>query len=183
MSYTNSILGENVADYALALGMNEIEWATSTARPRMNFHRSMTSPEKPSDYIALIEDYMALSPYLVSYPFTKLPNRISHPDLHLDNIFVDPDTNQITCIIDWQQTCVSPVSLHRSHPQMLELSAASQSRQGKHESDLLDHHYTAIKESDPVRWKVLADPFHQVKSNPITMVPGCWDREDLFSLR
>lgn len=183
MSYTNSGLGRNVADYALALGMNEVEWATSTAKPRMNFHRSMASPETPGDYIALIKNYMALSPYLASYPSTESPNRISHPDLHLDNVFVDPGTNRITCIIDWQQACVSPISLQRSHPQMLELSALSHSGQGKHESDLLNHYYNAIKESDPVRWKVLADPLLQVKTNPISMVPGCWDREDLFSLR
>lgn len=143
----------------------------------------MASPETPSDYITLLKDYMALSPYLASYPSTELPNRISHPDLHLDNIFVDPGTNRITCIIDWQQACVSPISLQRSHPQMLELSALSHPGKGKDERDLLSHYYNAIKESDPVRWKVLADPLLQVKTNPISLVPGCWDREDLFSLR
>ncbi|CEJ55679.1 hypothetical protein PMG11_01927 [Penicillium brasilianum] len=173
----------NVADYALAIGMNEFEWAIANAKPRMNFHRSMESPETPSDYIALLKDYMALSPYLAACTTAELPNRITHPDLHLDNVFIDPCTNRITSIIDWQQACVCPISLQRSHPQMLELSASSQSGQGKHERNLLDHYYHAVKESDPVRWEVLADPLLQVKTNPIFMVPGCWEREDLFSLR
>jgi hypothetical protein len=94
----NSTLGRSAADYARALGMNELEWAASHARPRMNFHRSMDAPETPSEYIALLEKYIALSPYLAPWP--ELPNRISHPDLHLDNIFVDPDTYRITSIID-----------------------------------------------------------------------------------
>jgi hypothetical protein len=149
----------------------------------MNFHRSMVSPETPSDYIALLKDYMALSPYLASYPSTKLPNRISYPDLYLDNVFVHLGTNRITCIIDWQQACVSLVSLQRSYPQMLELSALSHLGQGKHESILLNYYYSAIQESNPIRWKVLTDLLLQVKTNPISMVPGCWDREDLFSLR
>lgn len=31
-----------------------------------------------------------------------------HPDLHLDNIFVDPESQQITRIIDWQSAAVMP---------------------------------------------------------------------------
>ncbi|OGE47113.1 hypothetical protein PENARI_c063G08313 [Penicillium arizonense] len=171
----------SVTDYARALGMNELEWAASHARPRMNFHRSMDAPETPSEYIALLEKYIALSPYLASWP--ELPNRISHPDLHLDNIFVDPDTYRISSIIDWQQAHISPVSLQRPHPQMLELSASSLSKQGKYERNLLNLYHNAVEGSDPVRWKVLADPLLQVMTRPILLVPGCWDREDLFSLR
>jgi aminoglycoside phosphotransferase (APT) family kinase protein len=36
---------------------------------------------------------------------------LSHPDLHLDNIFVDPDTKRITHIIDWQSAVISDVFL------------------------------------------------------------------------
>ncbi|KAJ5217349.1 hypothetical protein N7468_010357 [Penicillium chermesinum] len=174
---------ESVAGYATALGKNEIEWATSHAMPRMNFHRSMEFPETSDDYIALVKKYMTLAPYLAASSNIEQSNRISHPDLHLDNIFIDPGTNRITCIIDWQQTSVCPISLHRSNPQMLELSVSSQSDQGRHERKLLDHYYNAVKETDALRWEVLTDPLLAVKTNPFVLVPGCWEREDLFSLR
>lgn len=141
----------------------------------------MDSPETPTEYIALLEKHIALSLHLASWP--EMPNRVSHPDLHLDNIFVDPDTYRITSIIDWQQAHISPVSLQRPYPQMLALSASSQSTQDGNERNLLDFYSNAIKRSDPVRWKVLADSLLQVMMSPILTVPGCWDRKDLFSLR
>lgn len=161
--------------------MNELQWAASHARSRMNFHRSLDSPETPSQYIDILEKYITLSPYLVSR--TESPNTLSHPDLHLDNIFVDPITFRITSIIDWQQAHISPISLQRTHPQMLELSASSQSEKGKYERDLLKIYHNAVQTTDPSRWKILSDPLSQVMADPITLVSGCWDREDLFSLR
>lgn len=103
----NSILGRSVADCSLAVGMNKLKWAASHAKPIMDFHRSIDSPEKPSEYVALLEKYLALSPYLASW--LEPPNRISHLDLHRENIFVDPETYRITSIIDWQQTHISPI--------------------------------------------------------------------------
>lgn len=172
----------NVADYAAALGKNEIEWATSYARQRINFYRSMETPETPNDYITLIKGFLGLSPFLAASSNIEQPNRISHPDLHLDNVFIDPGTNRITCIIDWQQTSVCPISLQRSCPQMLELSLTPHSDQRSHERKLLDHYYSAVKKTDPLRWKVLTDPLLTVKTNLFSLVPGCWHQEDLFSL-
>lgn len=143
----------------------------------------MESPETPNDYITLVKDFLALAPYLAASANIEQPNRVSHPDLHLDNVFVDPGTNRITCIIDWQQTSVCPISLQRSYPQMLELSGTPRSDQSRHERKLLDHYYNAVKETDPLRWEVLTNPLLTVKTKPFALVPGCWHREDLFSLR
>lgn len=147
----------------------------------MNYHRYMDSPETPSQYIALLEKYITLSPYLASW--LELPNRISHPDLHLDNIFVDADTFRIASIIDWQHAHISPISLQRPHPQLLELSASPQSKQGQHERSLLNLYYDAVMTTDPIRGKALSDLLFQAMKSPIAIVPGCWDREDQFSLR
>ncbi|KAJ5781584.1 uncharacterized protein N7518_010067 [Penicillium psychrosexuale] len=174
---------ESIAAYAEAIGKNEIQWAISHARPRMNYHRSTECPETPDDYIALLKDYMALVPFLV--PTTsEQPNRISHPDLHLDNIFVDPETYRITSIIDWQQTAVSPAFLQCCHPQMLELSASPcPDQQIQEEKMLLEHYYDVTKTNDSIRRQLLDDPLHKLKIDPISLVPRCWDREDLFTLR
>ncbi|KAE8423663.1 kinase-like domain-containing protein [Aspergillus pseudocaelatus] len=174
----------SAAEYSIAIGKNEQKWAESYAQPRMNFYRSLEHQEVPCDYISLLERYVTLAPYLVSSPMsTEQANRISHPDLHLDNIFVDPTTNKITYIIDWQHVSASPTIMQRLYPQMLELSAAEQSDSYKDEKTLLDHYLDAVKEADPLRWKTLCEPFLNIKTEPISLVPGCWDREDLFSLR
>ncbi|KAE8152193.1 kinase-like domain-containing protein [Aspergillus avenaceus] len=174
----------NIIDYATAIGKNEINWATSYVQPRINPHRSLEHPETPDEYISLVTRYIEIVPYMVSNSIsTKQNNTISHPDLHLDNIFVDPKTNRITYIIDWQHVCASPLSIQRLYPQMLELSAPKQSDQYPLEKTLLHHYCDAVKETDPQKWSVLSDPFLTVRTDPIHLVPGCWDREDLFSLR
>ncbi|KAJ5350223.1 hypothetical protein N7541_007950 [Penicillium brevicompactum] len=65
------ILGTSVAYYARALGINELEWAASHARPRMNFHRSTDVPERPSEYIAPLKNtshFLHISHPGLSYP-------------------------------------------------------------------------------------------------------------------
>lgn len=44
-------------------------------------------------------------------------------------------------------------------------------------------YHNALENADPIRWKVLSDPLLRVKTDPYVIVPGCWDRQDLFSLR
>lgn len=51
------------------------------------------------------------------------------------------------------------------------------------EKELLDHYQDAVKATDPLRSKVLKDPYLRVRANPICLVPCCWDHESLFSLR
>lgn len=148
----------------------------------MKFYRSLEHPETPSDYTSLMNHYIALTPYLVSSS-NALPNRISHPDLHLDNIFINPKTNQITCIIDWQRTSISPVPFQRPFPQMLEITCCRADEHTELEKSLLDHYQNAVKTIGPLRWEVLNDPLLGVKINPISLVPCCWDHQCLFSLR
>ncbi|KKK22028.1 hypothetical protein ARAM_002106 [Aspergillus rambellii] len=154
----NTPFWNTAAEYAIAIGKNEQKWAESYAQPRMNFYRSLEHHEVPHDYISLLKRYVTLAPYLVSTSMSiEQANRISHPDLHLDNIFVDPTTSEITGIIDWQHVSASPTIMQRLYPQMLELSAAEQSDKYKDERILLDHYLDAVKEADPLRWKTLSE--------------------------
>ncbi|KAF7157478.1 hypothetical protein CNMCM5623_001739 [Aspergillus felis] len=150
----------------------------------MNFQRSMEEPETPGDYISLLQRYTKLAPFLVPPSVSSEQNiTISHPDLHLDNVFIDPQTNHITSIIDWQHASASPTFLQRPFPQMLELSRNPQAERQVIEKRLLEFYFEAMKSMDPFRWKVLSEPFHDIRTEPTSLVPCCWDREDLFSLR
>ncbi|KAF4230875.1 hypothetical protein CNMCM8980_005656 [Aspergillus fumigatiaffinis] len=174
----------SIVDYALAIGKNEIQWAEEHARPRMNFQRSVEEPETPADYISMLQRYNKLVRFLVPPSLcSEQTITVSHPDLHLDNIFVDPQTNHITSIIDWQHVSASPIFLQGPFPQMLELSQNAQAECQVIEKQLLEFYFERLKNVDPFRWRMLSEPLHSIKAEIISLVPCCWDREDLFSLR
>lgn len=99
-----------------SIGINERIWARAHAVPQTNPYNPTDETQSPESYISLLDRYLQLIPYMAPVP---TPTTLSHPDLHLDNIFVDPDTMKITCIIDWQSTLVSEPYFQRSYPQML----------------------------------------------------------------
>lgn len=45
---------------------------------------------------------MDAAPYLTIKDAEEGPTALWHPYLHLDNVFVDPETQEITSFIDWQ---------------------------------------------------------------------------------
>ncbi|PKY04219.1 hypothetical protein P168DRAFT_297132 [Aspergillus campestris IBT 28561] len=110
------------SEYTQALGRNEIAWIQSHARPRMNYYRSSEDHELPSDGIALLTQYMNAAPYLVPQATDEAATFkvLWHPDLHLDNVFVDPATCEITCIVDWQSACVAPLFYQSDIPRMFQ---------------------------------------------------------------
>jgi hypothetical protein len=147
----------------------------------------MEHPETPDDYVSLLSRYLRLAPYLLTTKSEQLKT-ISHPDLHLDNIFVNPETRRISCLIDWQSTAISPVFLQRKFPQMLEpLGGSSQitapAGDEEQRTDPLEYYQQLVKQGGSVRWETLNENYHSIRTKPISLVPGCWDREDLFSLR
>ncbi|KAL4876129.1 kinase-like domain-containing protein [Aspergillus karnatakaensis] len=159
---------DNIPDYALAIADNEIRWAETYAEPKMNFRRSQAQPETPAEYISVIHRFMNIALHLVQDSLGKeLGNRLCYSDLHLDNIFIDPKSKQITAIIDWQHTAASPVSLHPSYPQMFQPSETEDKERVK----LEDHLYLDEPQS--------LDPLLE----PVQLIPGCWDRGDFYSLR
>ncbi|OJJ86067.1 uncharacterized protein ASPGLDRAFT_65230 [Aspergillus glaucus CBS 516.65] len=61
-----------------------------------------------------------LAPYLVPGSTDRLAsaNVLWHPDLHLENIFVDSVTGKITGIVDWQLACVTPMFYQSDVPRL-----------------------------------------------------------------
>ncbi|RAK74295.1 aminoglycoside phosphotransferase family protein [Aspergillus fijiensis CBS 313.89] len=172
---------KNMAEYASAIAQNEIRWAQTPAKPRMNVRRSEEQLETADEYVALLERYTKLVPYLLQEPHGhESPDQLSHPDLHLDNIFVDPATNNITAVIDWQHAAASPVDLHPLIPQMLEPTTAGT---GEGDDSLRQFYFAKLKSLNPRRWEALTEPCHTLRMKPTRLVPACWQRDDLFSLR
>lgn len=70
--------------------------------PADELYRSASDPELPMDGLHLLDQYMKVAPFQVpsSTDGAASSNVLWHPDLHLDNVFVDPLTHTITDIID-----------------------------------------------------------------------------------
>lgn len=86
----------------------------------MNYYQSLKTQEHPDDGLGLLTKYTKVAPYLIPKSTNEAAsnNVLMQPDLHLDNIFVDPETLQITRIVDWQSACVAPLFYHADVPKL-----------------------------------------------------------------
>jgi hypothetical protein len=178
----------------VAMGINEIKWAKSFAKPRINKYRSLEELESPDDYISLLQRYLKLVPYLSPGPFRT---SLSHPDLHLDNIFVDPDTRKITCIIDWQSAAASEPFFQHITPRMLlpvnatppnerlDTVAAEPNKNadlnGFNSLSGLYQGLTRLKTKE--RWAAMNLHNRSLLIEPVSLLCGAWSRNDVFSFR
>ncbi|PLB44433.1 hypothetical protein P170DRAFT_417061 [Aspergillus steynii IBT 23096] len=194
-------------EYTQALGRNEIAWIKAHAHPQMNHHRSLRDPERPVDGLALLSQYMNVAPYLVPPPSDEPARSIVlwHPDLHLDNVFVDPDTHEITCIVDWQSACAAPLFYQSSVPRMFRhhrpvregwvvperpenydclVEDEQKMIDNDLESETLHKYYEAlVLKRAPRHWSVLQQTSVPTVRKPVWLVTGVWENQDLFFLR
>ncbi|OQE30774.1 hypothetical protein PENFLA_c002G04504 [Penicillium flavigenum] len=181
------------SEYTRALGRNEIA-------------------EYPEDGLALLDKYMKVAPHLTPQPTNGVAsegapsnNVLMHPDLHLDNIFVDPVTLQITRIVDWQSARVAPLFYHADVPRMCayrgplpegwavpersedfgSLSAEEQRKiDDDLESQILHKYYEAqVYRRSPRYWSVLKDMRIPIFRKLVWLVTEAWENRDLFFLR
>ncbi|KAI9815397.1 MAG: Phosphotransferase enzyme [Thelocarpon impressellum] len=184
----------SATEYAEAVIGNEIKWTESYARPRTNYLRSMGSPEHAEDYLSLLRRFLLLAPHLSPPASTRQHVRtLSHPDLHLDNVFVNA-AGKISAVIDWQSTCVSELFLQQGLPPMLPHADSSDAKETGHgispdsESDkvpvtILHHYLDLTKERNLPRWEALSDGHRSDRMSPLELVTSAWAREDVFSFR
>ncbi|KAF2455315.1 kinase-like domain-containing protein [Lineolata rhizophorae] len=180
--------------YMAAMGINETQWAKAYAKPRINPQRSLEEPESPDEYISLLDRYLQLVPHLSPPP---LPTSLSHQDLHLNNIFIDPDTKKITCIIDWQSASISEPLFQHSIPRLL-LAVGSRTTNGRLDAapeegdagkypnrtaDLLGHYQHLTKLKNEQRWTTMNVQNRSLLTELLSSLCGAWSRNDTFSFR
>jgi Ser/Thr protein kinase RdoA (MazF antagonist) len=63
--------------------------------------------------LSLIDRYLQLAPAMVPSQLTEDVDihspTLGHPDLHPNNIFVNPESNEISHVIDWQSVSTLPL--------------------------------------------------------------------------
>ncbi|KAK2748573.1 hypothetical protein FQN57_000708 [Myotisia sp. PD_48] len=195
------------SEYTQSLGRNEITWIKAHATPRMNYFRSSQEHELPSDGLNLLNQYMDVAPYLIPPPTDEAASSkvLWHPDLHLDNMFVDPDTHKISCIVDWQSACIAPLFYQSGIPRMFRHSRPVREdwevperpenfdslpedgrRKVDHdlESEIIHKYYEAqVYKRAPRHWAVLQQGKVPMIWKPVGLVSGVWESRHLFFLR
>ncbi|KAJ8113860.1 hypothetical protein OPT61_g4116 [Boeremia exigua] len=69
----------------------------------------------------VLQDYLKVATQILPNNINLSKPTLWHPDLHTDNIFVDPsEPTRILTIIDWQADNVSPLFLQARHPSLIE---------------------------------------------------------------
>ncbi|TAQ90282.1 hypothetical protein B7494_g1372 [Chlorociboria aeruginascens] len=166
-----------------AIGMNEIHRAIYSIKPRLNPYRRIGTSETPDDYIRLLEQYVDLAEYLADHLGTN-QTMLSHRGLGLDNIFVDPDTKKITCIVDWHATEATPPSFHDSYPQMLMPVRRFLGESGPRADYNLASHYDKVYElKNKSHRAAIMLPRRELLLTPTFRVTNAWGKNEVFYLR
>ncbi|KAF1851151.1 uncharacterized protein K460DRAFT_28798 [Cucurbitaria berberidis CBS 394.84] len=193
--------------YAQALGANEVSWIRNNAKFRMNYYRSPKDPELPEDAIHLLAKYEQVAPLLTpaSNDESSATKLLWHPDLHLDNVFVDPVSHKITSIVDWQSAVVAPLfyqsGVHRAFryyktvqegwvmpekPENFDTLRPEEQKQIDRnlESETIHKYYELqTMKRAPLHWDVLQRSSVPMLRKPVWLVTGVWENRDLFFLR
>ena len=190
--------------------MNEISYIEQDAESRMKFCTSPTRPQCPSEVISLLKRYLKIANAMVPAHDPETAKDVTsstlwHPDLHLDNILVDPKSKKVTCIIDWQWTAVLPLYYQAGISRAFEnpgpmLDGAQLSQ--------LPHDYATLPQTertrvDAMRQSEACQKFYEIKTSvknprhwtalqlenldlrrrPTRLALGLWDTENLFFFR
>ncbi|KAK0110887.1 hypothetical protein ONS96_002473 [Cadophora gregata f. sp. sojae] len=187
-------------------GLSEMHVLKQHGNPRLNYARSHVEPEHPEEMLELLDKYLKLTPAMVPPSFPDInASTLWHPDLHLDNIFIDPNTLQVTSIIDWQSTtaaplfhqCGVPKMVRHREPVSLDLSNFPKlcddfedlDQDGKeyaakmHKSEHLHQYYLRItRENNPRHWTAL-QLYDEIRVQPAKIVQQVWETNNVFFLR
>ena len=193
-----------------AMAKNEILYIGHHADSRMNYYRSSTQPQYPSEAVSLLKRYLKIADAMIPTHKSEILKDINsptlwHPDLHLDNIFVDPKSRQITSIIDWQWSAVLPLYYQCGIPRAFENPRSP--LDGAQLSEL-PHDYASLPQDERTRMCVMGqseacqkfyeletsskNPRHwtalqldnlDLRRRPTRLALGLWDSENLFFFR
>ncbi|KAL8687453.1 MAG: hypothetical protein Q9218_006377 [Villophora microphyllina] len=114
-----------VEDYLEGIGTRELKYVESLTRfPQAGVGifggPGWLEPTK-ADKLTALQDYIKVSRYLAPRYSPATVPVLWHSDLHLSNIYVNPDEpTRITCIIDWQSTHVAPLFYQVETPEFLD---------------------------------------------------------------
>ncbi|OKL62703.1 hypothetical protein UA08_01644 [Talaromyces atroroseus] len=174
----------NLFHYATSLAKNERRYIRYNAWRRMNPFRSIKRSQNLDQYGDLIEKYLASQEHWNQSEVNDDPCTISHPNLSLDHIFIDPATNKIVCLTGWQATVISPPFLKRPYPTFLDPEFQTESLD-RSKSLPRAYYQELVEKTDPLRHKRVLSNLqeHENRISPMSAIFGGWEKDDMYSLR
>ncbi|KAL1874972.1 hypothetical protein Plec18167_005640 [Paecilomyces lecythidis] len=116
--------GDSAAEYELATGLRElacIKESTQLPKSPIALYGPGTYRPCKEKKVQAIREYLRIVKYLLPDDKSIQKPHIWHDDLHLENIFVNPDDpSDILAFIDWQSTELAPLYDHTIEPYVLE---------------------------------------------------------------
>ncbi|KAI2964610.1 hypothetical protein CBS147323_6309 [Aspergillus niger] len=114
----------DLLSYKSAVGFRElacVQNMTQLPRSLLGLYGPGTyQPSRPKK-VAAIQDYLSLVQFFLPTDDSICSAFLWHPDLHTENIFVDPDRpSEVLGIIDWQSSEVLPLFDHARQPYLLD---------------------------------------------------------------
>ena len=121
---TYTALGDTLEEYHSAIGHREMACVKNLPRlpksPLMLCGPGTYQPTREKKLKAL-QYYLAIFEYLLPTDQAIRSSCLWHGDLHIENIFVDPEhPTKIVGIIDWQSTELAPLFNHARQPYFLD---------------------------------------------------------------
>ncbi|PYI18480.1 hypothetical protein BO99DRAFT_167219 [Aspergillus violaceofuscus CBS 115571] len=115
---------DTVDDYERAIGEREaycIRRMEQLPRSPIAIHYSGTYQPSRETKLFAIESYLKLVEYLLPEDEGISASCIWHDDLHVENVFVNPeDPSEICAFVDWQSTELAPLYHHTIEPYILD---------------------------------------------------------------
>lgn len=119
-----AILGNSTEQYKLAVGRREIACVqnmTQLPRSPLSLYGPGTYTRSRSKKIAALRNYLSLVKFLLPTDKSIMSAFLWHPDLHAENIFVQPERpSEVLGIIDWQSSELLPLFDHARQPYFLD---------------------------------------------------------------
>ncbi|GAT25167.1 phosphotransferase enzyme family protein [Aspergillus luchuensis] len=116
--------GDKLYGYKLAIGFRElacVQEMPQLPRSILGLYGPGTYRRSRSKKIAAIRDYLRMVHFFLPTDDSISSACLWHPDLHVANIFVNPENlSEVVGIIDWQSTEVLPLFDHARQPYFLD---------------------------------------------------------------
>ncbi|EZF33937.1 hypothetical protein H101_02514 [Trichophyton interdigitale H6] len=115
---------KSAVEYLAAIAKREIstiqEFNNTNTDGLSSYLRPANTSVSSSLHVRLLEQFISVLPYIIP-PLELLKPTLMHQDLHFDDIFVNKtDPSEISGIIDWQGTYISPIFLQARFPSIFD---------------------------------------------------------------
>ncbi|KAH8695295.1 hypothetical protein BGW36DRAFT_199932 [Talaromyces proteolyticus] len=172
----------SLGQYARCIGQNERHYINNIRTNPLKLIEHFGGLDNAIEFYTLVSRFITASQFITKYVGAD-PSTISHPNLSLDNIFIDPKTQKIVCLTGWQGTVVSPPILKRPYPPFLDPEFETNSGSGTMRPR--DLYKQLIQEIDPLRYqRIFSDPKdYAVRIAPLKLIRCASDTGDMFALR